>query len=222
MSRPPRRRSPETAAQKARMAETPEVRDPGGWRWLLRDSAGATGPWLRERAALHSSRKWAGEYRLIKDLWAFDANRIAVRFQYEWQRCRAVYRSYGNEQWEFGESDCAPARASINDFAIAENDRRFHWAARPRPADGAGLAGVDLERDAETGSERPISCRCSAKCFAPTAGEGATLARGHAGRRLARAAFICFFPGGKQQMAAEVLDEIDRWFRSMFLDIARK
>ena len=88
--------------------------------------------------------KWEKEldYRLIKDLWAFDGNHIAVRFQYEWHDAAGRwYRSYGNEQWEFDEHGLMRRReASINDFEIAEKDRRFHWAAPgPRPADVPGL-----------------------------------------------------------------------------------
>jgi nuclear transport factor 2 (NTF2) superfamily protein len=89
-------------------------------------------------------RKWTNEldYRLIKDLWAFDNNRIAVRFQYEWHDAKDQWhRSYGNEQWEFDEHGLMRRReASINDIEIAEKDRRFHWPAPgPRPADVAGL-----------------------------------------------------------------------------------
>ena len=82
------------------------------------------------------------EYRLIKDLWAFDGNRIAVRFQYEWHDDAGQWhRSYGNEQWEFDEHGLMRRReASINDVAIAEADRRFRWTAPgPRPADVPGL-----------------------------------------------------------------------------------
>jgi nuclear transport factor 2 (NTF2) superfamily protein len=87
------------------------------------------------------TRKWAKEqdYRLIKDLWAFHDNRIAVRFQYEWHDASGQWhRSYGNEQWEFDEHGLMRRReASINDVVIAEKDRRFHW-----PAPGARPAGV--------------------------------------------------------------------------------
>jgi nuclear transport factor 2 (NTF2) superfamily protein len=87
-------------------------------------------------------RKWAKEhdYRLIKDLWAFDQNRIA-RFQYEWHDGAGQwFRSYGNEQWEFDEHGLMRRReASINDIAIAETDRRFHWPAPGRrPCRGLG------------------------------------------------------------------------------------
>ncbi len=91
------------------------------------------------------TRKWQKEldYRLIKDLWAFDRNFIAVRFQYEWHDAAGQWhRSYGNEQWEFDEQGLMRRReASINDIEIAEKDRRFRWPARaPRPADVPGLA----------------------------------------------------------------------------------
>src|SRR5919109_429983 len=79
------------------------------------------------------TRKWAKEldYRLIKDLWAFDGNRIAVRFQYEWHDDKGQWhRSYGNEQWEFDPLGLMKRReASINDIAIKESERRFHWPA---------------------------------------------------------------------------------------------
>jgi nuclear transport factor 2 (NTF2) superfamily protein len=93
------------------------------------------------------TRKWAKEheYRLIKDLWAFDRNFIAVRFQYEWHDDAGQwFRSYGNEQWEFDEHGLMKRReASINDVAIKDSERRFHWAAPgPRPADVPGLAPV--------------------------------------------------------------------------------
>jgi len=91
--------------------------------------------------------KWAREeeYRLVKDLWAFTDNRIAVRFQYECRIAGTWYRCYGNEQWEFAENGLMRRReASVNDLAIAEPDRRFLWdAPAPRPQDYPGLTGVD-------------------------------------------------------------------------------
>jgi len=82
-------------------------------------------------------RKWEKEleYRLIKELWAFEGNRIAVRFAYEWHDHQgAWFRSYGNENWEFNESGLMVARhASINDLPIAEADRKFHWPLGRRP-----------------------------------------------------------------------------------------
>lgn len=107
------------------------------------------GEFFQGRAAIVEflTRKWAREreYRLIKDLWAFDGNHIAVRFQYEWHDDAGQwFRSYGNEQWEFDDAGLMRRReASINDVAIAEKDRRFLWLAPgPRPADVAGL-GMD-------------------------------------------------------------------------------
>ena len=92
-------------------------------------------------------RKWAKErdYRLVKDLWAFADDRIAVRFQYEFHDEHGNwYRAYGNEQWEFDAGGLMQRReASINDVAIAEGERRFRWAAPgPRPADHPGLAAA--------------------------------------------------------------------------------
>ncbi|NET35550.1 MAG: nuclear transport factor 2 family protein [Cyanothece sp. SIO1E1] len=94
------------------------------------------------KAFLH--RKWDKEldYRLVKEMWAFGDNRIAVRFQYEWHDDAGQwYRAYGNENWEFAESGLMRRReASINDRPIAAADRRFDWPAPgPRPADHPGL-----------------------------------------------------------------------------------
>lgn len=93
------------------------------------------------------SAKWSREqdYRLVKDLWAFTDNRIAVRFQYECRIAGQWYRSYGNEQWEFAENGLMRRReASVNDLAIAEGERRFLWdAPAPRPQAYPGLAGVN-------------------------------------------------------------------------------
>lgn len=93
------------------------------------------------------SAKWSREqdYRLVKDLWAFTDNRIAVRFQYECRIAGQWYRSYGNEQWEFAENGLMRRReASVNDLAIAEGERRFLWdAPAPRPQAYSGLAGVN-------------------------------------------------------------------------------
>lgn len=92
------------------------------------------------------TEKWARErdYRLIKDLWAFTDNRIAVRFQYECLIGDQWYRCYGNEQWEFAGNGLMRRReASINDVAIGEAERRFRWdAPGPRPQDHPGLIGV--------------------------------------------------------------------------------
>jgi nuclear transport factor 2 (NTF2) superfamily protein len=95
------------------------------------------------------TRKWAMEldYRLIKELWAFTENRIAVRFAYEYHDASGNwFRAYGNENWEFGRDGLMYARhASINDLPIAENARLFHWdLSAARPADHAGLTDLGL------------------------------------------------------------------------------
>ncbi len=93
-------------------------------------------------------RKWAREldYRLIKELWAFHENRIAVRFQYEWHDDSGNwFRSYGNEQWEFNEEGVMHRReASINDVAIQESARLFRWPAGPRPDGAPGLTELGV------------------------------------------------------------------------------
>lgn len=90
------------------------------------------------------SRKWAKEldYRLIKELWAFTGNRIAVRFAYEWHDGSGQwYRSYGNENWEFNDDGLMASRfASINDLPISESDRKYHWPLGRRPDDHPGLS----------------------------------------------------------------------------------
>ncbi len=86
------------------------------------------------------------EYRLVKALWAFTDNRIAVRFQYEWHDVAGSWhRSYGNELWEFDPRGLTRRReASINDVAITETDRKFFWPAPgPRPADHSGIPAVE-------------------------------------------------------------------------------
>lgn len=95
------------------------------------------------------SRKWAREldYRLIKELWAFTENRIAVRFAYEWHDDSGNwFRSYGNENWEFAENGLMRRRfACINDLPIRNEDRKYHWdRSGPRPLDHAGLSELDL------------------------------------------------------------------------------
>jgi len=95
------------------------------------------------------TRKWERErdYRLIKELWAFDGDRIAVRFAYESHDASgAWFRSYGNENWEFDERGLMRRRhASINDIAIAEADRLFHWPERnARPAEHPSLSDLGL------------------------------------------------------------------------------
>ena len=92
--------------------------------------------------------KWAREndYRLIKELWAFEDNRIAVRFAYEWRDSnKKWFRSYGNENWEFADDGLMQRRiASINDLPITEADRLMHWPDGPRPADHPGLTELGL------------------------------------------------------------------------------
>ena len=94
------------------------------------------------------ARKWAREldYRLIKELWAFGDNRIAVRFAYEWHDdSGSWFRSYGNENWEFDENGLMRVRhASINDLPIAEGDRLYHWPRGRRPDDHPGLSDLGL------------------------------------------------------------------------------
>ena len=143
----------ETATQKTRMAEDAwNTRDPErvslaytpDSRWRNRSD------FLTGRAEIVTflTAKWRREldYRLIKELWGLNDNRIAVRFQYEWHDAEgAWYRSYGNEQWEFDAEGLMRRReASINDVAIRESDRRFHWPLGPRPADHPGLAELGM------------------------------------------------------------------------------
>lgn len=95
------------------------------------------------------TRKWAKEldYRLIKELWAFNNNRIAVRFAYEWHDDSGTwFRSYGNENWEFAENGLMRRRlACINDLPIRESERKFHWdRSQPRPSDHPGLSDLGL------------------------------------------------------------------------------
>ena len=93
-------------------------------------------------------RKWQREldYRLIKEVWAFRENRIAVRFAYEWHDDSGHwFRSYGNENWEFDEHGLMAVRiASINDLVIAESERKYHWPLGPRPVDHPSLSQLGL------------------------------------------------------------------------------
>jgi len=143
----------ESAIQKVRMAED-------GWntrnpervslayttdsRWRNRAEF-VTG---REQIVGLLTRKWSREldYRLIKELWAFTDNRIAVRFAYEWHDdAQNWFRSYGNENWEFDEQGLMAVRhASINDLPIREVDRLFHWPLGRRPDDHASLSELGL------------------------------------------------------------------------------
>jgi nuclear transport factor 2 (NTF2) superfamily protein len=106
---------------------------------------------VQGRAAIVAflSKKWVREqqYRLIKELWAFEGNRIAVRFAYEWHDDSGNwFRSYGNENWEFDEHGLMRTRhASINDLPIKESERKFHWdQSAPRPADHPSLSDLGL------------------------------------------------------------------------------
>ena len=93
-------------------------------------------------------RKWAREldYRLIKEVWAFHENRIAVRFAYEWHDDSGQhFRSYGNENWEFDAAGLMQVRiASINDLPINAGARKYHWPLGPRPQDHPGLSAIGL------------------------------------------------------------------------------
>jgi nuclear transport factor 2 (NTF2) superfamily protein len=154
MSRPPLPPfNAETAAEKARLAEDAwNSRDPQrvslayteDSRWRNR-SEFFTG---REAIVEFLTRKWQREldYRLIKEVWAFTDNRIAVRFAYEWHDdSGSWYRAHGNEQWEFDEAGLMRRReASINDVRIAEADRLFRWPPGRRPDDHPGLSDLGL------------------------------------------------------------------------------
>jgi nuclear transport factor 2 (NTF2) superfamily protein len=102
----------------------------------------------RDEAREFLSRKWAREleYRLIKELWAYTGNRIAVRYAYEWRDdSRNWFRSYGNENWEFGEDGLMIRRvSSINDLPIKEADRKFHWPLGRRPDDHPSLSDLGM------------------------------------------------------------------------------
>jgi nuclear transport factor 2 (NTF2) superfamily protein len=145
--------TPATAAQKVRMAEDAwNTRDPKrvaqaytiDSRWRNRAE------FIQGRDAIEAFlvRKWSRElnYRLIKELWAYGENRIAVRFAYEWHDDSGQwFRSYGNENWEFDPHGLMRLRiASINDLQIAESERRYHWPAGRRPDEHPGLSDLGL------------------------------------------------------------------------------
>ena len=154
MSRPPFPPfTDETAAQKARMAEDAwNGRDPAkvalaytpDSRWRNRAE------FISGRAEIEAflTRKWAREldYRLIKEVWAHQGNRIAVRFAYEYRDdSGSWFRAYGNENWQFDEAGLMAVRiASINEHPIAEADRKFHWPLGRRPDDHPGLSDLGL------------------------------------------------------------------------------
>ncbi len=142
-----------TAAQKARLAEDAwNTRDPARvalayspdsvWRNRAEFLRG------REQIVQFLTRKWAREldYRLIKEVWAWQSHRIAVRFAYEWHDDSGQwFRSYGNENWEFDEHGLMRRRvASINDLPIAESARLYHWPLGRRPDDHPGLSELGL------------------------------------------------------------------------------
>jgi nuclear transport factor 2 (NTF2) superfamily protein len=143
----------ESAVQKVRLAEDAwNSRDPqrvslaytADSRWRNRSE------FFRGRPAIVDflQRKWAQEleYRLIKELWAFHDNRIAVRFCYEWHDATGQwYRAYGNEQWEFTAEGLMRRReASINDVRIDAGERKFSWPLGARPSNHAGLTDLGL------------------------------------------------------------------------------
>ncbi len=143
----------ESAIQKARAAEDAwNTRDPvrvaeaytvdSRWRNRAEFFAGT------QAIVDFLARKWAAEheYRLIKQMWAFDNTRISARFAYEYHDAQGQWwRAYGNEQWEFeGDGLMSRREASINDLSIAETERRFHWPLGPRPAEHPGLGELDL------------------------------------------------------------------------------
>jgi uncharacterized protein len=143
----------ESAIKKVRLAEDSwNTRDPekvaGGYTpdsvWRNR-SEFVTG---RQAIIQFLSRKWAKEldYRLIKELWSFHENRIAVRFAYEWHDDSGNwFRSYGNENWEYREDGLMARRfASINDLPIKQSDRKYFWPLGRRPDDHPGLSDLDF------------------------------------------------------------------------------
>jgi hypothetical protein len=143
----------ETAIQKVRMAEDGwNSRDPArvSLAYSLDSVWRNRAEFVQGRAEIVAflSRKWVREldYRLIKELWAFTGDRIAVRFAYEWHDDAGNwFRSYGNENWEFGEDGLMRRRiASINDLPIRESDRKYFWPLGVRPADHPGLSELGL------------------------------------------------------------------------------
>lgn len=143
----------ETAALKVRLAEDAwNSRDPAlvsraytpESRWRNR-STFVTG---RDEIVAFLTAKWRAErdYRLIKELWSWQDNRIAVRFAYEWHDAGGQwFRAFGNENWAFDAGGLMATRhASINDLAIEAGDRLFHWPQGPRPEDHPGLSALGL------------------------------------------------------------------------------
>lgn len=143
----------ETARQKVLAAENAwNQRDPSkvaqaytqGSQWRNR------GQFINGRSEIEAflTEKWRreNEYRLIKELWAFTDNRIAVRFAYEWHDDHGNwFRSYGNENWQFDSDGLMALRiASINDIAISATERKFHWPQGPRPDNHPNLSELGL------------------------------------------------------------------------------
>ena len=145
--------TPETAAQKARLAED-------AWNSRAPETVALAytpdSPW-RNRTDFITGRaeiiafltaKWAREreYRLIKEVWGFRENRMAVRFAYEWHDAGGQWwRSYGNELWDFDEGGLMRRRiASINDLAVTPEERLFHWPQGRRPEEHPGLSDLGL------------------------------------------------------------------------------
>ena len=125
-------------AAKVALAYTPDTR----WRNRVEFATS------RAEAEAFLTRKWQKEheYRLIKELWAFTENRIAVRYAYEWHDDSGNwFRSYGNENWEFADNGLMAHRfACINDLPIAEAERKFRWPLGRRPDDHPGLSELGL------------------------------------------------------------------------------
>ncbi|MCL5974478.1 MAG: nuclear transport factor 2 family protein [Gammaproteobacteria bacterium] len=143
----------ESAKQKVRMAEDGwNSRDPekvslaytpdSEWRNRSEFPVG------REQIKTFLQKKWQSEleYRLVKELWAFTDNHIAVRFAYEWHNEKGQwFRSYGNENWEFDDNGLMKKRyASINDLVIEESDRKLTWSSGRRPDEYPGLSELGL------------------------------------------------------------------------------
>ena len=145
--------SMESATEKVRLAEDAwNSRDPArvALAYTVDSQWRNRAEFIHGRTAIEDflKRKWNREldYRLIKELWTFRENRIAVRFAYEWHDDSGYwFRSYGNENWEFDEHGLMRRRiASINDAPIAESDRKYRWPLGRRPNDHAGLSELGL------------------------------------------------------------------------------
>lgn len=143
----------DTAAEKVRLAEngwnsrnadvvTPAYSDDSRWRNRAEFVTG------HDEIHAFLTRKWDKEldYRLIKELWAWSGNRIAVRYAYEWHDDSGNwFRSYGNENWEFDDDGRMSTRhTSLNDLPITEDERLFHWPLGPRPDGHPGLTELGL------------------------------------------------------------------------------